>query len=372
MPDESIPQFDTTAEVDLLWDDLNAAIQDVLHAGKFIMGEPVQALEAEIADYLGVRHAVALNSGTDALLIGLHALGIGAGDEVITPPFTFFATSEVCNLLGASAVFVDIDPATFNIDTNLIAEKITARTKALLPVHLFGNAANMDAILAVADAHGLYVLEDAAQAFGADYRGRKLGTLGHIGALSFFPTKNLGAYGDGGMLVTDDDRFAETARMLRVHGAKKKYHNERLGYNSRLDTLQAAILRVKLPHVDEWIERRRKAAAYYDERLANTPGLVTPVATPDASHTYNQYTVRILDGRRDEVRARLAAAGIHTMIYYPVPLHELPIYASAGWRFPHAERAAREVLSLPMWPYISPDQQQRVASVLIETIAQES
>lgn len=368
MTDQRIPSFETSSEVEMLWDELNAAIQDVLRSGQFILGEPVRALEAEIANYLGVKHAVALNSGTDALLIGLHALGIGPGDEVITTPFTFIATSEVCNLLGAKPVFVDIDPATFNIDASLIAEKVTALTKALLPVHLFGNAADMDIILAIADAHNLYVLEDAAQAFGADYRGRKLGALGHIGALSFYPTKNLGAYGDGGMLVTDDDQLAETARMLRVHGAKKKYHSERLGYNSRLDCIQAAILRIKLPYVDEWNAARQKAAQRYNNLLRDVPDLSLPVATSGARHVYNQYTIRILNDRRDEVQAQLAKQNIQTMVYYPVPLHELPVYASQDWQIPRASQAAREVLSLPMWPRINRDQQQHVVSALITAL----
>ncbi len=250
MSDIKIPILDLKPEIDALWDEFNAAFQRVLRDGHFIMGADVLAFEREAASYLGVKHAIAMNSGTDALLIGLRALGVGPGDEVITTPFTFVATAEAATNLGATPVFVDIDPRTYNLDTALLEAAITPRTKAIIPVHLYGHAAEMDAVMAVAEKHGLKVLEDVAQAFSGEHRGRKLGAIGHAGAFSFFPSKNLGAFGDGGLLVTNDDAVAEAARMLRVHGAKRKYYNEVPGYSSRLDTLQAAMLRVKLPHVE--------------------------------------------------------------------------------------------------------------------------
>lgn len=360
-PERQIPILDLSAEIEALWDELNAAIQRVLRSGRFILGPEVEAFEREVAEYLGVKHAIGVNSGTDALAIGLRALGIGPGDEVITAPFTFFATAEAISQVGATPLFVDIDPRTFNIDPGLIEEKITPRTKAILPVHLYGQAADMDPIMSLAGKYGLKVLEDVAQAFGGEYKGRKLGTIGHAGAFSFFPSKNLGAYGDGGLIATDDDRVAEVARMLRAHGARKKYYNEVLGYNSRLDELQAAILRVKLPHVDAWNEARRRVAQTYNELLKDVPGVVIPYEATYAKHVYHQYTVRILDGRRDEVQRRLAEAGIETVVYYPVPLHLLPVYEELGCTLFEVDRVAREVLSLPIWPRMELDFQQRVA-----------
>ena len=359
-----IPVLDLTEEVDELWDELNAAIQDVLRSGHFIMGEPVRQFEAEAAAYLGVKHAVAVNSGTDALLIALHALGIGPGDEVITTSFSFFATVEGVSMLGATPVFADIDPVTFNIDPQTIRALITPRTRALLPVHLFGQPADMELLLSLAEQHDLVILEDVAQAFGAEYKGRKLGTLGTMGAFSFFPSKTLGAYGDGGLIITNDDTLAETARMLRAHGSRKKYHNEMLGYNSRLDTLQAAVLRVKLPHVPEWNRARQQIAMRYDELLKDVPGLVTPEDKSEGEHVYHQYTLRILDGRRDAAQAALAEAGISSMIYYPVPIHQLPVYADLGVELPQTELACQEVLSLPMWPRLKEEQQLRICEIL--------
>ncbi len=363
-PEHQIPILDLSAEIEALWDELNAATQRVLRSGRFILGPEVEAFEREVAEYLGVKHAIGVNSGTDALVIGLRALGVGPGDEVITTPFTFFATAEAISLVGATPVFVDIDPNTFTIDRGLIEEKITPRTRAILPVHLYGQAADMDSILGLAEKYGLKVLEDVAQAFGGEYKGRKLGTIGHAGAFSFFPSKNLGAYGDGGLIATDDDRVAETARMLRAHGARRKYHNEMLGYNSRLDALQAAILRVKLRYVDGWNEARRKAACTYNELLKDVPGVVTPYEAPYAKHVYHQYTVRILDGKRDEVQRRLTEAGIGTMVYYPVPVHRLPVYAPVRYALPEVERASREVASLPIYPGLTEEKMVYVASEL--------
>jgi dTDP-4-amino-4,6-dideoxygalactose transaminase len=355
-----IPILDLKAEVDELWDELNAAIQRVLRSTQFIMGPEVQALEQQLAQYLGVKHAVALNSGTDALVIGLRALGVGPGDEVITSPFTFFATAEAISLLGARPVFVDIDPQSFNLDPAGLEAAISPQTRAIIPVHLYGNPAAMGPILEIARRHGLKVLEDCAQSFGARYEPlhRFTGTLGDAGAFSFFPSKNLGAYGDGGLLVTADDAVAEQARMLRAHGSRKKYHNEVVGYNSRLDTLQAAILLVKLPHLERYNQARRAIAQRYNEGLAGLEGLIPPALTP--GHVFHQYTVRILGNRRDAVQARLAELGIGTMVYYPVPLHRLPIYQPLGLHLPESERAAAEVLSLPIWPQMQPEAQRAV------------
>jgi dTDP-4-amino-4,6-dideoxygalactose transaminase len=364
-----IPVLDLTPEIEALWAELNAAIQRVLRDSRFIMGPDVAAFEAEAARYLGVRHAVGLNSGTDALLIGLRALGIGPGDEIITSPFTFFATAEAILHLSAVPVFADIDPATFNLDPTDAAARITPRTRALLPVHLYGQAAAMNPLLELAERHGLKVLEDVAQAMGGEFRGRKLGSLGHAGAFSFFPSKTLGAYGDGGLLATDDEAVAEQARMLRAHGARRKYHNELLGYNSRLDTLQAAVLRVKLPHLDGFIDGRRAAAARYQSLLGHLDGIILPGEVPEARHAWHQYTIRIPDGRRDVVKERLAAAGVDTMVYYPVPVHRLPACAGLSGPLPMSERLAGEVLSLPIWPQIQADTQERVAFALRSALA---
>ncbi len=368
MSEIQIPIYDPRPEVEALWDALQEATARVLRSGRFILGPEVEAFEAEVASYLGVRYAVGVNSGTDALVIGLRALGIGPGDEVITTPFTFFATAEAISLVGATPVFVDIDPLTFNIDPRQIPAAITPRTKAILPVHLYGHAADMDSILEIAQAHGLKVLEDVAQAFGGAYKGRKLGSLGHAAAFSFFPTKNLGGFGDGGLIATNDPAVAEQARMLRTHGARKKYHNETLGYNSRLDALQAALLRVKLQVVDEWNARRREVAARYQEALAGVEGLILPNEQPYAYHVYHQYTVRVLHGRREEVRQRLAEAGVGTMVYYPVPVHRLPVYASQAPSLPKAEQAATEVLSLPMGAFLSPQNQTKVVKRLSDAL----
>jgi dTDP-4-amino-4,6-dideoxygalactose transaminase len=364
-----IPILDLSGEIEELWDELTAAIHGVLRSGHFIMGPNVKALEAELASFLGTKHALALNSGTDALVIGLRALGIGAGDEVITTPFTFFATAEAVSLVGATPVFVDIEPDTMNLDVAAVEAAITPRTRALIPVHLFGQAADMDPLMALAERHGLRVLEDVAQAIGARYRGRTVGTIGDMGAFSFFPTKNLGAYGDGGLIVTDDDALADVAGMLRVHGSRKKYYNEAVGYNSRLDEMQAAILRVKLPHLARNNELRAEAAARYGELLAGVAGVRTPVARPWARHIFHQYTIRVEDGRRDAVQAALAEAGIGTMVYYPVPVHRLPLYAPMGYSLPESEAAAREVLSLPIWPGIPGEVQEQVATAVRAALA---
>ena len=362
---------------------LTDAFQRVIRSGRFIGGPEVQAFEAEAADYLGTTHAVGLNSGTDALVIALRALGIGAGDEVITTPFTFFATAEAVSLVGATPVFVDVDPATYNLDPALAEAVVTDRTRAILPVHLYGQPAAMTQVMALAERHGLRVIEDCAQSFGARYHGgcvgcegarcddalrarltgRTTGTMGDVGTYSFFPSKNLGAFGDGGLLTTDDAELAATARKLRAHGGAHKYHNEMLGYNSRLDSLQAAMLRVKLPHLAAENAARIRVAERYTEQLTGLDGVVPPVAAE--GHVFHQYTIRVLDSRRDHVAAAMGEAGIQTMVYYPVPCHRLPVYASEGWGpFPVAERLSGEVLSLPISPSLSDTDQHRVVQTL--------
>jgi len=369
MVTSKIPILDLSPEIEMLWDTLNETFRAVLRSGHFILGPSVRAFEAEVASYLNVKHAVGVNSGTDALLIGLQALGIKPGDEVITTPFSFIATPEAISHLGAIPVFVDIDPETFNLDARLIEGKITSRTRAVLPVHLYGHAADMDVILSLAAKYNLKVLEDVAQAMSGEYKGRKLGTIGDIGAFSFFPSKNLGAFGDGGLLATNDDRLAETARMLRAHGARRKYFNEVLGYNSRLDELQAALLRVKLPYLDGWTAGRRQAAERYSRVLNGVPGIAAPREASYAKHAYHQYTIRVRNRPRDQVQKALAEAGISTMTYYPVPLHRLPVYAGGQYDLPQAEQAATEVLSLPMWPQIGLEVQECVASELRAALA---
>lgn len=359
-----VPILDLAPETEALWDELNTALQRVLRSGHFILGQEVSEFEREVAAYLGVEHAVGLNSGTDALVIALRALGVGAGDEVITSPFTFFATVESILQVGARPVFVDINASTFNLDVDLIEEMITERTVAILPVHLYGQAADMEPLLRLAKERSLTVLEDAAQAFGGEYNGRKVGTLGDAGAFSFFPSKNLGAFGDAGLLATDRAEIADAARVLRSHGARRKYYNELTGYNSRLDAVQAAVLRAKLRHVDVANRGRQRAARTYDELLLGQTDVVTPVVAPYAGHVFHQYTIRLPPARRDEVASKLEQEGIETKVYYPLPVHRMPPCADQRRDLPVAEAAADEVLSLPLWPQIEPATQQRVAEAL--------
>lgn len=370
MSSSKIPVLDLKPEIDRLLPRLTEAVVNVMKSGAFINGPEVAEFEAQVAAYAGCKHAVGLNSGTDALVIGLKAAGVGPGDEVITTSFSFFATAEAISLLDAKPVFVDIDPVTYNMDVTQIASRVTQKTKAIIPVHLYGHGADMDAVLEVAKRHDLFVLEDVAQAFSGEHRGKKLGTIGHAGALSFFPSKNLGAFGDAGMLLTNDDGIAERTRMLRAHGAKKKYFNEVLGYNSRLDTIQAAILLEKLPHLEKSSEGRIAAATRYAAMLAKVPGVVAPSVRPGFRHVFHQYTVRLPSGKRDAVKEKLAAAGIETMVYYPNPIHKLAVYASshASVSLPLCEAAARDVLSLPIWPEISNETQQRVVAELARAL----
>jgi dTDP-4-amino-4,6-dideoxygalactose transaminase len=364
-----IPVLDLAPQLDALWPELNHAIQKVLRSGHYIMGPEVKAFEEETARYLGVRHTVACNSGTDALFIALRALGLGPGDEVITTPFTFFATAEAISHVGATPVFVDVDPESMNIDPRLIERAITARTRAILPVHLFGRPCVMEPILDVARRHGLKVVEDCAQSFGARARGRLTGTLGHIGCFSFFPSKNLGAYGDGGLMATDDDDLADAARMLRVHGSRRKYHNETVGYNSRLDELQAAILRVKLPHLEAWNRGRRRVAENYGRLLGGHPGVRPPAVVE--GHVFHQYTIQLGERARDRVQACLEEEGISTMVYYPVPCHRLKLYqqSHAHVACPVAEGLGAAVLSLPIWPEMDEETQVTVAHAVLMVAA---
>jgi dTDP-4-amino-4,6-dideoxygalactose transaminase len=361
-----IPILDLRPQYESLKPEIQAAINRVLERSDFIMGEEVGLFEQEMAAYLNVKHAIGMNSGTDALFIGLRALGIGQGDEVITTPFTFFATAEAISHVGATPVFVDVDARTYNMDVTRLEAAITPRTRAIIPVHLYGRPCEMNRIMQLAAQHNLLVFEDCAQSIGAQYAGQHAGTIGHAGALSFFPSKNLGAYGDGGMLVTNDDAVADMARMLRVHGSRRKYFNEVVGYNSRLDTLQAAILRVKLPHVDAWNAARRHVARVYNGLFEGVPGVITPEIPDD--HVVHQYTVRITGQPRDAVQARLKELGIQTMVYYPVPQDQLPIYRGQHPENPVSDMLAREVLSLPIWPEMSLNTQQRVVDGLKNTV----
>ena len=364
----NIPVYTPKPEIEYLWSEIDIAIERVLKEGRFIMGPDVKTFEKAAAEYLGVSHAVALNSGTDALVLGLRAAGVQPGDEVITSSFSFFATTEAIGIVGATPVFVDIEPKTYNIAVDQIEAQLTKKTRALLPVHLYGQSAKMDTIMGLADEHDLVVVEDVAQAFGGRYKDNILGTIGHVGAFSFFPTKNLGAFGDAGLLVTDDDETAEAAKMLRLHGARKKYENEVLGYNSRMDTIQAAILKIKLDHIDDFIDKRRQVGNKYYQLLEGVDGLILPEEEEDTYHVFNYYTVRIHGGRRDEVKKRLAEAGIGTMVYYPIPLHQLPLFQDLNLRFPEAELAAKEVLSLPIWPHIETESVERVANTVREIL----
>lgn len=365
---DHIPLFDPLPQYEALAKPIQDAVQRVFKSGWYYLGPEGEAFESEIAAYLGVRHAIGVNSGTDALVIGLRCLGIQPGDEVITTPFTFFATAEAICLVGATPVFVDIEPDTYNIDPEAVERAITPRTRCIIPVHLFGHSADMAALQAIAEQHDLVVLEDAAQALGAETGGEKVGTLADVGAFSFFPTKTLGAYGDGGLIATNNDEVAERARILRVHGSLARDHHIAIGYNSRLDEIHAAILRVKLTHLDRWNEARREAAQWYAELLRDVPEIQLPVERPGDHHVYGQYTIRVLNGRRDALQAALKEQGISTGIYYSRPLHMQPVFSDNAPSLPVAEQAAQEVLSLPMWPGISRVTVERVAEAIIAAL----
>ena len=386
----TVPLLDLKAQNDALEPELNAAFQRVLRSGHFILGPEVDQFEKELAAFTGSCHALGASSGTDAILLALMALGIGAGDEVLCPTFTFFATAGCVSRLGATPVFVDSCPVCFNLDVRDAARRLTPHTKAIMPVHLFGQAADMNAIGELASQNNLRVIEDAAQAMGATYRNRQVGTIGDCGTFSFFPTKNLGALGDAGAFVTNDTALFERARILRMHGMEPKYHHRFVGGNFRLDALQAALLSVKLPHFDGYTAARRRNAHLYTGELAKFPGvrvareedcgcshsaseketarLVLPVAYAHNGPIWNQYTLRVIGaGRRDALRAHLTAAGIGSEIYYPVPLHEQACFASLGYKpedFPWAHRLAGEVLHLPIYPELPEVQLREVCAAI--------
>ena len=378
-----IPLLDLNAQNLALEDDLKAAFERVLRHGQFILGKEVTQFEESIAKFTGAKHAIGVSSGTDAILLALMAAGIGPGDEVLCPSYTFFATAGCVARTGAKPVFVDADPSTFNLDVADAAHRITPRTKAIIPVHLFGQSAAMDEVLALARQHNLRVIEDTAQSMGAVYRGRQLGTIGDMGTYSFFPSKNLGAFGDAGLLVTNSDALAERSRLLRTHGSKPKYYHKLVGGNFRLDALQAALLAVKLPHYASYTERRRANAAYYTAQLRDLPGvglvndvaaagakLLLPIALPGNDHIWNQYTLRVTGtGRRDALRALCDARKVGTEIYYPVPMHAQECFNYCGCQpgdLPVAMHLADEALSVPIYPELNRAQQDEVIAVLRE------
>lgn len=364
----TVPLLDLQAQYRPLREELLAAVTRVCDSQRFIMGPEVDALERELEAALGVAHAVTVSSGTDAILATLMALGIGPGDEVITPTYSFFATAGCVSRVGATPKLVDIDPATYNADPEAVRAAITPRTKAIMPVHLYGQMADMEALLEIGEAHGIPVIEDACQAIGAQQGGRQAGSVGRAGCFSFFPSKNLGAFGDAGLVTTGDAALAHELRLLRNHGAEPKYFHQRIGGNFRLDALQAAVLRVKLPHLDGWTEARRANARRYAELFAEA-GLAGRVGLPSEQagcrHIFNQYIVQV--GDRDRVRARLTERGIGTEIYYPVPFHLQACFAPLGYRrgdFPHAEHAADTTLALPIYGELTEAQQRAVVTAL--------
>ncbi len=361
-----IPFVDLKAQYKSLKPEIDAAIQNVLNSCQFTLGSEVSEFEREFAAYTESAHGVGVNSGTSALHLALLAAGVGPGDEVITVPFTFVATVAAIYYSGAKTVFVDINPVTYTMDPAAIEAAITPRTKAVMPVHLYGHPADMDPILAIARKHNLIVIEDAAQAHGAEYKGRRCGSLGEIGCFSFYPGKNLGAYGEGGMAVTENTDFLRTLCMLRDWGAEKKYQHVLKGYNYRLEGIQGAILRVKLRHLEAWTESRRQAAARYNSLLEGT-GIPLPEEAPYARHVYHIYAIRT--AKREALQAALQERGIQTGIHYPAPVHLLPAYSDLGYKrgqFPHSEKAAAEVLSLPMYPELTASSQKIVAVALME------
>ncbi len=368
---QPIPQIDRHAQYAAIGEEIRAAIDGVLAAQQFVLGSHGEALGAEIARLCNAAHGVGVGSGTDALILALRACSVGPGDEVLLPPFTFVATGSAVSALGARPVFADIDPATFNIDPRELEKRLTPRTRAIVVVHLYGLPADMDPILAFARARKLPVVEDNAQAIGASYQGRPTGSLGDAAGISFYPTKNLGACGDAGMVVTNSAQLAEHVRILRNHGQTGKYVSREPGWNGRLDELQAAILRVKLKHLPAWQRARQQHAAEYSALLEKIPGVVTPKIPAGYDHVFHQYTIRVAN--RDRVQQFLAQRKIGSSVYYPIPLHLQPLYASVGHKpgdFPHSERACQEVLSLPMYPELRPEQIRRVAEALAEALAQ--
>ncbi len=366
---EPVPQLDLAAQYAAIGGEIRTAVEGVLASQQFILGREGAAFEQEIAQLCGVAHGVGVASGTDALILALRACGVQSGDEVLIPPFTFVATGSAVSALGAKPVFADIRPDTYNIDPSDLARRVTQRTRAIIAVHLYGLPCDMDPILTFARVHNLRVIEDNAQSIGAKYKGRRTGSLGDAACLSFYPTKNLGAYGDAGMVVTNSSEMAARLKSLRNHGQSGKYVSSEPGWNSRLDEIQAAILRVKLRHLAEWQGARQAHAAVYTKLLLGIPGVAPPLIPEGYEHVFHQYTVRV--ERRDALAQLLSERKIGSAVYYPIPLHLQPLYASLGHKagdFPHAEHAAQEVLSLPMFPELRSEQIARVADAVSDLL----
>ncbi|NJK67575.1 MAG: DegT/DnrJ/EryC1/StrS family aminotransferase [Microcoleus sp. CSU_2_2] len=379
----NVPPLDLSRQYAQIGDEMAAAVQKVLASGAYIGGPAVKTFEQDFANYIGVSECVGCNSGTDALILALRALKIGPGDEVITTPFTFFASAETISAVGATPVFVDIDPATFNMDVDRLEAAITDKTKAIMPVHIFGQPVDMTRLMEIANRHNLAVIEDCAQSVGAEWQSQKVGSIGHVGCFSFYPTKNLGACGDGGAVTTNDPALSAAMRMLKEHGQSARYFYEEIGYNSRLDALQAVILTIKLRYLDDWNAQRREKAELYSEFLDRIPGVAVPTELPGAKGVWNQYTIRLKSQEslknpasgnfRDSVRLQLQESGIGSMVYYPLPLHLQPVYKSLGYQpgqLPVSEQVSREVLSLPMFPELSREQQERAIYALKDCLAQ--
>ena len=368
--DRPVPFIDLVPQFNAMSAEIMATVEKVFSEQKFILGEEVSELEREIAEYCDARHAIGCNSGTDALIIALQALGIGEGDEVITTPFSFFATASSICRAGATPVFVDINPETFNLDANAVEDAITPRTKAIMPVHLFGQCCDMEALWRIAQKYELEIVEDACQAIGAEYQGRRTGVLGSVGCFSFFPTKNLGGAGDGGMMTTDDPELAKRLKCLRVHGDVGQYEHIEVGMNSRLDSLQAAVLRVKLRKLDSWTEARQQNANHYGEMVRQEGVLDTiilPKIEPNRRHVFNQYCIRVRQGHRDQLMQHLKAKKIGCAVYYPKPLHLQKCFKHLGYRpgqFPESEAASRDILALPSYPELPVNDQARVVSAV--------
>ena len=363
----NIPMVDLEGQYLTLKDEIDGALLQALSETRFILGPNVQAFEQETADYLGVKHAVGVASGTDALHLALRAIDISPGDEVITTPFTFIATAEAISYIGATPVFVDIDPYTFNIDIDKVAAAITDRTRAVIPVHLFGQPADMDALAALCAAKNLLIVEDCAQSFGAHVNGRMTGSLGTLGAFSFFPSKNLGCYGDGGLITTNYDEHANELRILRNHGSRERYHHNVIGYNSRLDELQAVILRIKLKHIDEYNTQRRRVALHYSEALADT-GIQTPFEDGKGLHVYHQYT--LLHEKRDDIMKALQAKNIACAVYYPIPLHKQDVYVDSyrDLELPVTDAVSAKCFSLPVYPELEDEKIDAIVDVIKEAL----
>lgn len=365
-----IPIVDLKRQYKQTGEEIEKAVVDVLRSGAYILGPNTKALEQEFSQYLGTKHAIGLNSGTDALHLALRALDIGKGDEVITVAFTFVATTESIEIVGATPVFVDIDPDTFNMDVTQIEDKITPRTKAIMPVHLYGQPADMDVIMDIAKRHNLYVIEDCCQAVGAEYKGKKVGSFGDIGAYSFFPTKNLGGMGDGGMAVTNSDFLKDRMIALRNHGGAVRYHHDEIGVNSRLDEIQSAILRVKMNYIDEWNKMRREVAKRYTELFKDCEDVITPKELDDTYCVYHQYTIKVPN--RDAVQKMLQENGVGAMLYYPIPLHMQKVHAHLGYKMgdlPKTEYNTQHVMSLPMFAELTAEEQKEIATKVKEAIA---